>query len=110
MCRWGCEGLLECGPSGRPRRLAATSATGSDASLPGGNIGPDPRQCEKLDGVDLFCAGPLRHPWQDRKAGAQKQALPLNDATGAVPPHKTDPPHRAPGTSDSDCPRAEKVG
>ncbi|GAA2983287.1 hypothetical protein GCM10010483_29420 [Actinokineospora diospyrosa] len=50
---------------------------GSDASLPGGNIGPDPRQCGKLDGANLFCVGPLQHPTQNRKAGAQKQALPL---------------------------------
>ncbi|GAA3006904.1 hypothetical protein GCM10010483_59790 [Actinokineospora diospyrosa] len=47
------------------------------ASSPGGNIGGDPRQCDKLDGANLFCAGPLQHPWQNRKAGAQKQALPL---------------------------------
>ncbi|MCP2274292.1 hypothetical protein LV75_006826 [Actinokineospora diospyrosa] len=53
------------------------------------------RQCDELDGANLFCAGPLQHPWQDRKAGAQKQALPRGNATGVVPPRKTSPPHRA---------------
>ncbi|MCP2270304.1 hypothetical protein LV75_002805, partial [Actinokineospora diospyrosa] len=39
--------------------------------------------------------GPLQHPTQNRKAGAQKQALPRGNATGVVPPRKTSPPHRA---------------
>ncbi|MCP2273851.1 hypothetical protein LV75_006382, partial [Actinokineospora diospyrosa] len=54
--------------------------------------------------------GPLQHPWQVRTAGAQKQALPRGNATGVVPPRKTSPPHRAFGTSESDCPGVGLAG
>ncbi|MBM7773299.1 hypothetical protein JOD54_003503 [Actinokineospora baliensis] len=37
-----------------------------------GLAGLAPWWCGGLDGANLFCAGPLRQPWQDRKAGAEK--------------------------------------
>ncbi|GAA3001906.1 hypothetical protein GCM10010483_53660 [Actinokineospora diospyrosa] len=51
----------------------------------------------------MFCVGPLRHPWQNRKAGAQKQALPREQRYGCRPPtqNKSAPSSRL-GTSDSE--------
>ncbi|GAA2975063.1 hypothetical protein GCM10010483_18940 [Actinokineospora diospyrosa] len=59
----------------------------------------------------MFCVGPLRHPWQDRKAGAEKHGPVRYRRYGCRPPtqNKSAPSSR-PGTSDSDCPRAEQVG
>ncbi|GAA3013373.1 hypothetical protein GCM10010483_67790 [Actinokineospora diospyrosa] len=37
--------------------------------------------------MDLFCAGPLRHPWQDRKAGAEKTGPVRYRRYGCRPPH-----------------------
>ncbi|MBM7775231.1 hypothetical protein JOD54_005435 [Actinokineospora baliensis] len=39
-----------------------------------------------LDVVDLFCAGPLRQPWQDRKAGAEKHGPAARRRYGCRPP------------------------
>ncbi|MCP2268739.1 hypothetical protein LV75_001226 [Actinokineospora diospyrosa] len=57
-----------------------------------------------------FARGPYDTRGRTAKQGPKRLALPRGDATGAVPPHKTGPPHRALGTSESDCPGAGKVG
>ncbi|MBM7772398.1 hypothetical protein JOD54_002602 [Actinokineospora baliensis] len=40
-----------------------------------------------LDGADLVCAGPLRQPWQDRKAGAEKRGPVRAETLRLPPPH-----------------------
>ncbi|MBM7773925.1 hypothetical protein JOD54_004129 [Actinokineospora baliensis] len=37
-----------------------------------GGASSEPSSCGGLDGANLFCAGPLRQSWQDRKAGAEE--------------------------------------
>ncbi|MBM7775681.1 hypothetical protein JOD54_005885 [Actinokineospora baliensis] len=68
-------------------------------------IGSDPRFNCQLDVVDLFCVGPLRRPWQDRKAGAEKRG-PVRAETLRTPlPHTKQVHHieqLAPATSE--CP------
>ncbi|GAA2993545.1 hypothetical protein GCM10010483_42500 [Actinokineospora diospyrosa] len=61
-------------------------------------------------GWTCFVRGPYDTRGRTAKQGPKRLALPRGNATGAVPPHKTGPPHRAVGTSDSDCPGAEQVG
>ncbi|MBM7771816.1 hypothetical protein JOD54_002020 [Actinokineospora baliensis] len=55
--------------------------------------------------MDLFCVGPLRQPWQDRKAGAEKHG-PVRAGTLRLPPPHTKQVHPieqlAPATSE--CP------
>ncbi|MBM7770215.1 hypothetical protein JOD54_000419 [Actinokineospora baliensis] len=43
------------------------------------DIALDPRFECRLDAVDLFCVGPLRQPWQDRKSRGRK-AWPCSEA------------------------------
>ncbi|MBM7776172.1 hypothetical protein JOD54_006376 [Actinokineospora baliensis] len=65
-------------------------------SSPGGDLATRTRcGAGGLDGANLFCAGPLRQPWQDRKAGAEKHGPAAHNATTAATPPKTGPPHRA---------------
>ncbi|MBM7775582.1 hypothetical protein JOD54_005786 [Actinokineospora baliensis] len=53
-----------------------------------------------------FAWGPYDSRGRTAKQGPKSMALQRGDATTAAPPHKTGPPHRADGTSDSECPVA----
>ncbi|MBM7771472.1 hypothetical protein JOD54_001676 [Actinokineospora baliensis] len=76
------DGAGRLAPRTRRGAECLTGPAGSPSALR-----PGPCWCGGLDGANLFCAGPLRYPWQDRKSRGRK-AWPCSEARLRAPlPH-----------------------